>query len=63
MGTYSIQALRVNNGKTCQEMADMLGITKGAYSKKENGHIQFSAAELLKILDYLHIDDYRIVRV
>ena len=38
MGNIKIQNLRVQLGYTQEEIAKAIGITKGAYSLKENGH-------------------------
>lgn len=34
-----LKAERIAKGLTVQEMADVLGVTKGTYSKKENGKL------------------------
>ena len=36
-------------GKTQQEMAEMFGISKQAYSQKERGHSRFTEKEMLEI--------------
>jgi DNA-binding XRE family transcriptional regulator len=44
-----VKAYRVMIGKTQQEMADLFGISKQAYSSKERGLSRFSEAEMLMI--------------
>ena len=49
MRNIKIQNLRVQLGYTQEEIAKAIGITKGAYSLKENGHRGFNQNELLII--------------
>lgn len=49
MGNIKIQNIRVQLGYTQEEVANMIGVTKGAYSLKENGHRGFNQNELLTI--------------
>ena len=49
MRNIKIQNLRVQLGYTQEEIAKAIGITKGAYSLKENGHRRFNQNELLII--------------
>lgn len=44
-----VLALRRKYGLTQQTIADELGISKSAYSLKENGHRSFKAKELFKV--------------
>lgn len=63
MEQYSIKALRVNNKLTCKNMAELLGITKQAYSYKENGKRKFTANELCLICNHLGISDLRKIKL
>lgn len=56
METYSIKSIRVNHDKTCEDMGKLLGITKQAYSYKENGRRKFTADELIMICTEFDID-------
>lgn len=45
-----LRALRKEQGLTCEEMAEALGLeTKSAYSKKENGNTKFSLDDAKKV--------------
>lgn len=44
---------RNEKGLTQQEMADLLGISKGNYNLKENGKLDFNLLEVKKILKIL----------
>ena len=55
-----IKGERIAKGFTIQEMADALGITNSAYSKKENGRIALTVKELTVISNKLGIDDVNI---
>ncbi|MEK3993664.1 helix-turn-helix transcriptional regulator [Psychrobacillus sp. FSL K6-2365] len=50
-----LKAERVAKGLTVQDMADALGITKGAYSKKENGKITVTVEDFALISNKLEI--------
>lgn len=44
-----IKEMRKQFGFTQKEIAEIIGITKSAYSLKENGHRKFNQTELLTI--------------
>ena len=46
---------RIAKGLTVQEMADVLGVTKGTYSKKENGKIPITVEDFSIISSKLGI--------
>lgn len=50
-----LKAERIARGLTVQQMADELGISKGAYSKKENGKIALTVEDFSFIFDKLGI--------
>lgn len=53
-----VKVLRLTSGMTQQDIADILGITRQAYSAKENGKYSFNDSEkkILKEL-FLKVDD------
>lgn len=50
-----LKAERIANGFTVEEMANCLDISKGAYSKKENGKSSISVDEFVLIANKLKI--------
>jgi len=50
-----LKAERIANGFTVEEMANSLNISKGAYSKKENGKSVISVDEFVIIISKLKI--------
>lgn len=50
-----LKAERIAKGFTVEEMAVTLGITKGAYSKKENGKISVTVDDFSMIFNKLEI--------
>lgn len=55
MDKYSIEAIRVNNGKTREEMAELLGITLGRYHRIVSNRSKILATELIKIHEIFDI--------
>lgn len=55
-----LKAERIAKGLTVQDMADALGITKGAYSKKENGKIAVTVEDFSLISNKLGISHEQI---
>lgn len=55
-----LKAERIAKGLTVQDMADELGITKGAYSKKENGKIAVTVEDFSLISNKLGISHEQI---
>jgi transcriptional regulator with XRE-family HTH domain len=51
-----IKAARKEQKVSQKAVADLLGITQGAYSDMEKGKINFSAARLFQVCDMLGID-------
>lgn len=51
---------RIARGLTVEEMAKELGISKGAYSKKENGKIPITVEDFSKITKKLGIGPEKI---
>ena len=49
-----LKGVRHEKGYTMQGMADILGISKGCYFKKENGFTDFYLDEVNKILNLFH---------
>lgn len=56
-----LKAERIAKGLTVQDMADELGITKGAYSKKENGKIAVTVEDFSLISNKLGISHEQII--
>ncbi|WP_071583955.1 helix-turn-helix domain-containing protein, partial [Bacillus licheniformis] len=50
-----LKAERIARGLTVQDMADFLGISKGTYSKKENGKIALTVEDFSLISNRLGI--------
>lgn len=50
-----LKAERIANGLTVQDMADFLGVSKGTYSKKENGKIALTVEDFSLISSKLGI--------
>lgn len=46
-----VKKLRVENNLSCKKMADLIGVSKASYSKKENGIVKFSLTEAKIIAD------------
>jgi len=51
---------RIAKGFTVEEMANELGITKGTYSKKENGRLPITVEEFSVIFKKLGLSNDRI---
>jgi transcriptional regulator with XRE-family HTH domain len=51
-----IKAERIAAGVSQQQMANVLGISRGAYWKRENGKTQIGVEELAKIAETVGID-------
>lgn len=51
-----LKAERIANGFTVEEMANILKISKGAYSKKENGKSIVSVDEFALIVNKLKVN-------
>ncbi|MCC2249114.1 helix-turn-helix domain-containing protein [Virgibacillus sp. AGTR] len=54
-----LKAERIAQGLTVQEMADVLGISKSAYSKKENGKIALTVEDFSLIANKLEVSKDR----
>ncbi|RHW31116.1 XRE family transcriptional regulator [Lysinibacillus yapensis] len=50
-----LKAERVAKGFTVQDMANVLGVTKGTYSKKENGKLPVTVDDFVVISNKLEI--------
>ncbi|WP_147564672.1 helix-turn-helix transcriptional regulator [Clostridium tyrobutyricum] len=46
-----IKNLRLKNNLSCEEMANLIGVSKASYSKKENGLVKFSLVEAKVVAD------------
>lgn len=45
----TVKAARVNTGMQIKEVAEVLNLSVGGYSKKENGHARFYIDEIAKL--------------
>ena len=59
-----LQEIRKSQGRTCEQMAQELGCTKGTYNKKERGQITMTLADAKKIsrildksIDYIFFEN------
>lgn len=51
-----LKQIREEKGYTQQQMADILGISRSAYTLKENGKRNFKINELLLLSKFFHKD-------
>jgi len=56
-----LKAERIARGLTVQEMGEVLGVSKGTYSKKENGKLPIDVDEFSLITKKFKIDKENIV--
>lgn len=59
----TLQQARKCKLKTQQDLADLLGISKSTYSRKENNHIPFMQEELNKIKGFLELTDKEFIEI
>lgn len=54
-----VKAIRIEHGKSQDDLANLLGIQKSTYSRKENGHVTITLEEAKIISDYynMYIED------
>jgi transcriptional regulator with XRE-family HTH domain len=55
----NIKTIRESKNYTEAYMAEKLGITQGAYNRKENGDLEFNLTELVKMGDILEVPPSR----
>lgn len=58
----NIKLLRVKNNMKQADIADMLSISKLAYSQKESGKTEFKQSELLILSDFYKVTIDELVR-
>jgi DNA-binding XRE family transcriptional regulator len=51
----NIKDIRLENGFSCEYVANQLGITKGAYSNMENGKVEITIARLENVATILNV--------
>ena len=49
MNSLALKGKRTSQGKNQQYMAKLIGVTVGAYSHRENGHVDFTPEEMTLI--------------
>lgn len=57
-----IRGLRLNKGKSQEELADALNISQSAYARIENGNSNSWATHLLAISDYFNIQPEELIK-
>ena len=55
-----VKAERVAKGYTQAKMAELMGLARDQYNKRENGKISFTADELITLADLLGYSRYEI---
>ena len=58
-----LKSIRVKNGITQEEIAEKMEMSVSAYSKRENGLIEFNVPEIKKIKEVLGLNDEDIIRI
>lgn len=56
VNTKALRIARVEEDKTQSDMADLLNVSRGTYSKKENGLINITIDEAVAIAEDLQMD-------
>lgn len=56
INTKELRITRVEEEKTQSDLASLLNISRGTYSKKENGIINMTIDEAVAIAEALHMD-------
>ena len=63
MMTRELKSIRVRKDLTQEEIAEKLEMSVTAYSKRENGHIEFSVSEVRKVKEVLNLSDEEVIRI
>jgi DNA-binding XRE family transcriptional regulator len=53
MKNYKLIGARMTKGYNQQKMAELMGMSKGSYFKKETGKTEFYVSEILRLLEIL----------
>lgn len=53
--SFKLKAARTSKGYTQEKMSDVLGMAKATYCNKENGKLEFSESEMIKIANILEV--------
>lgn len=62
MTTQTLRQLRMSAGVTQEEAGKVLGITKQAYGRKENGFREVTLTEAAKLAELFGVNDSTILR-
>ncbi|MPN12787.1 hypothetical protein SDC9_160107 [bioreactor metagenome] len=63
MMSRELKSIRVKNGLTQEALAEKLEMSVTAYSKRENGQIEFNVTEIKKLKDALVLNDDDVIRI
>lgn len=63
MMSRELKSIRVKNGLTQEALAEKLDMSVTAYSKRENGQIEFNVTEIKKLKDALVLNDDDVIRI
>lgn len=63
MMSRELKSIRVKNGLTQEALAEKLDMSVTAYSKRENGQIEFNVTEIKKLKDALALNDDDVIRI
>lgn len=58
-----LKALRVKNGFTQKDIAEILGISETSYNKRENGSLEFTISEIKKLKNIFNLSNDDIIRI
>ena len=63
MMSRELKSIRFKNGITQEPLAEKLEMSVTAYSKRENGQIEFNVTEIKKLKDALVLNDDDVIRI
>jgi transcriptional regulator with XRE-family HTH domain len=58
---HNIKTIRESKNITAEHLAGQLGVSQSTYSRKENGDIEFSLPELVKVSEALEVPLVKII--
>lgn len=56
MNKWRLFEIMNEKGVTAQELCDAIGMSRSAFSRKLNGHSEFTLGEIKKICSYMGLD-------
>lgn len=63
MKNHALKLKRAELNVSQDDVAQILGICRACYCRKENGHIKFSDADLLKLKKFLKLTDNEFINI